>query len=163
MTAGGNPFQSCTHQSRKESPQLRRLIGPAVVAALAAAALPLAALAAPPALAATAAGTGTAPPRVLTCAGKPVVKPSSYVLTCADAYTYFDAIHWTTWGPTSATATATYVQNTCTPTCVAGHFVRYPATLTLSEPEKTTYGELFSAIHYTYSVSASTTLPLKPL
>jgi hypothetical protein len=140
---------------------LRRLIGSVLVTTLAVAALSAAALAAPPA--ATAAATGAAPPRVLTCAGKPVVKPSSYVLTCADAYTYFDQIHWASWGTASATATATYVENTCTPTCVAGRFVRYPATLTLSKPEKTKYGELFSAIHYTYSVSASTTLPLKPL
>ena len=33
-------------------------------------------------------------PSLLTCAGKTTIKPSSYVLACADANTYFDSIHW---------------------------------------------------------------------
>jgi hypothetical protein len=151
--------------SRKERLKLRHHIGPtlAAIAAALPAAAALAAGAAQPAGASSAAATGAPPPRVLTCGGKPVTKPRIYVLTCADAYTYFDTIHWTSWGATSATAKATYVNNTCTPNCVAGHFVRYPTTLTLSKPEKTKYGYLFSAIHYTYSVSKATTLPLEPL
>ncbi|MGH9099445.1 MAG: hypothetical protein ACRDV8_04340 [Acidimicrobiales bacterium] len=108
-------------------------------------------------------GSPASLPRVLDCAGKAVVRPSSYVLTCADANSYFDGIVWATWGPTTARARATYVQNTCTPTCVAGHFVRYPATLTLSAPVKTKYGDLFRVIHYSYSVAGSRTLPVKPI
>jgi len=102
-------------------------------------------------------------PSVLTCAGHTVVKPTSYVLACADANAYFEAIHWKTWGSTSATASATFVQNDCAPTCVAGKFVKYPAQLTLAAPVHTTHGLLFSTIRYRYTVSASTTLPLRTL
>lgn len=136
----------------------RLIAGLVLVATLGLAALPAAA-----ASSGTTSATGAAAPRVLACTGKAVVKPARYVLSCADANTYFDDIHWTTWGGASAKATATYVENTCTPSCVAGRFVRYPGSLTLSKPEKTKYGLLFSVVHYTYVVSGSSTLPLKPL
>jgi hypothetical protein len=103
------------------------------------------------------------PPSVLTCAGKTVIKPASYVLTCADANTYFNSIHWLSWTSTSATATATFVQNDCLPTCAQGKFVKYPARLTLSQPKSTKLGLLFSEIHYSYTVTASTSLPLTTL
>lgn len=134
---------------------MNRPTGLLLVTALAIAPLPVAA--------ASAAGTGVALPRVMTCAGTTVVRPSSYVLACADDYTYFVKIHWTTWSTASATARATFVQNNCTPTCVTGHFVKYPARLTFSEPKKTRYGRLFSKIDYHYTISVSSTLPLEPL
>ena len=105
----------------------------------------------------------TSTPSVLTCAGKVVVRPTSYVLACADANTYFNSIKWTTWGKTTATATATFVQNNCEPNCAAGKFIKYPATLKLSKPKSTKLGLLFSAISYTYETSESTTLPLTKL
>ncbi len=52
---------------------------------------------------------GRTTPSVLTCTGKPAVKPTSYVLACADAGTYFTALHWKTWTDISATASATLV------------------------------------------------------
>jgi hypothetical protein len=85
------------------------------------------------------------------------------VLACADANTYFNSVHWTSWTSRSAEATATLVQNNCAPTCAAGKFVKYPATLTLSQPKSTGLGLLFSVIHYSYTVSESTTLPLTTL
>jgi hypothetical protein len=102
-------------------------------------------------------------PSVLTCAGKKVVKPASYVLACADANEYFKSVHWTNWDMVSAAATGTFVQNNCTPTCVAGKFMSYPAKLWLSEPKATKLGLLFSKVRYSYTVSASTSLPLGPL
>ena len=131
---------------------MRRLAGLVLVATLGLAVLP-------------AAGAPRAPvlPRVLTCAGKAVVRPQSYVLACADANAYFVTIHWSSWGSGSARASATYVRNNCAPTCAQGTFVKYPARLVLSGPKKTAYGWLFSLIRYSYTVSASSTLPLKPL
>ncbi len=136
---------------------MRRLLGLGLVAGIA--------------LAAGGATTGvsnalgaTSPtPHVLTCAGKVVVRPTSYVLACADANTYFNAIRWTSWGRTAATGTATFVQNDCAPTCAAGKFHKYPAVLTLSAPKSTKLGLLFSVIRYRYTVTASTTLPLTRL
>lgn len=122
-----------------------------------------------PALTGGAALTGAAAvaqaplPRVMTCAGKVVMKPTSYVVTCADANTYFNSVHWKNWGTRSATATATLVQNDCIPYCAAGKFKRYPATLTFSVPRSTKYGTLFSKLNYSYTVAQATTLPLRPL
>ena len=137
---------------------MKRLFGP--IAVLVAALGVLSAADVPASLA----SSGTPPvPSVLTCAGKTVVQPGSYVLACADANTYFNAVHWTSWTSRSATATATLVQNNCAPTCAAGEFVQYPAKLTLSQPKPTKLGRLFSVVHYTYTVSESTTLPLTTL
>jgi hypothetical protein len=102
-------------------------------------------------------------PSVLTCAGKAVVKPTSYVLACADANAYFNSVHWTSWTSSSASATATFVQNNCAPTCADGKFIKYPAKLTVSQPKPTKLGLLFSVIGYSYTVSGSTTLPLTTL
>ena len=134
---------------------MERLAGAVLVATLA--------MAVPAAIAAPASTSAPSLPRVLTCAGKAVVKPASYGLACADANSYFVRIHWTSWSRTSARASATYVQNTCTPTCAEGHFVSYPGKLTLFAPKLTKYGLLFSAIRYSYTVSTSSTLPLEPL
>ena len=102
-------------------------------------------------------------PSVLTCAGKVVIRPASYVLACADGNSYFDSIKWTTWGTTSATGAATFVENNCEPDCAAGKFIDYPATLRLSKPKSTKLGLLFGSVNYTYDVSESTTLPLTKL
>ena len=110
-----------------------------------------------------ASSSSTQLPSVLTCAGKTAIKPSNYVLACADANTYFNSIHWTSWTKTSATASATFVQNNCVPTCAEGKFIKYPAKLTLSKPKPTKLGVLFSVIHYNFTVSRSTTLPLTTL
>lgn len=109
------------------------------------------------------AATKAAVPSVLTCAGKVVVKPTGYVLACADANTYFTSVHWRSWTSRSAVATATFVQNNCAPTCAAGKFIKYPAKLTLSRPKQTKLGLLFSVVRYSYTVSAASTLPLKRL
>lgn len=127
-----------------------------VVAALVSTAAPLAAAGGAP-------GVGPALPRVLTCAGKAVVRPTRYVLACADANTYFEAIHWKTWTRTLARATAVFVENTCTPTCAEGRFATHPATLALSEAKQTRYGLLFSVAHYRYRLAGTATLPLEPL
>ncbi|MGH8980623.1 MAG: hypothetical protein ACRDWE_06320 [Acidimicrobiales bacterium] len=102
-------------------------------------------------------------PRVLDCAGRAVIRPGSYVLSCADANAYFDDIHWTSWDATAAVASATFVENTCTPTCAGGHFVKHPARLALSDPRVTRHGRLFSEIRYRYTVSTRSSLPIEPL
>jgi hypothetical protein len=64
---------------------------------------------------------------VLDCPGLPaLVRPKTYILTCADGYDQLTELSWTSWTPGLASATGTLLQNDCTPTCVAGHFHRYP-------------------------------------
>jgi hypothetical protein len=64
---------------------------------------------------------------VLDCPGQPaLVRPKTYILTCADGYVQLDKLSWTSWTPGLASATGTLVKNTCTPSCVAGNFRSYP-------------------------------------
>jgi hypothetical protein len=66
-------------------------------------------------------------PVVLDCTSTPLVRPADYIITCADGGVSFTHIHWTTWLPGFATATATDWVNDCTPFCYDGHFHGYPA------------------------------------
>jgi hypothetical protein len=64
---------------------------------------------------------------VLDCPGLPaLVRPKTYILSCADGYIQLDKLSWTSWTPGLASATGTLVKNTCNPSCVAGHFRSYP-------------------------------------
>jgi hypothetical protein len=69
---------------------------------------------------------------VLDCPGLPaLVRPKTYILTCADGYVQLDRLAWTSWTPGLASATGTLIKNTCTPSCVAGHFRSYPVLVIL--------------------------------
>jgi hypothetical protein len=63
---------------------------------------------------------------VLDCLGKAQVRPSSFILACADANDYLAHLHWTSWGPYLASAVGTQEENDCIPYCAAGHFHAYP-------------------------------------
>jgi len=71
---------------------------------------------------------------VLNCLNKPVVKPSGYVLACADDGMGLQGVHWTSWTSHLASAYATFYENTCTPDCAAGKIIDYPALVTLWDP-----------------------------
>ena len=69
---------------------------------------------------------------VLDCPGLPaLVRPKTYIFTCADGYVQLNKLAWTSWTPGLASATGTLVKNTCTPSCVAGHFHSYPVLVIL--------------------------------
>ena len=76
--------------------------------------------------------TGPIQTVVLDCLGVPaLVRPKNYILTCADGYVQLQKLSWTSWTPGLASATGTLVKNTCTPSCVAGHFHSYPVLVVL--------------------------------
>jgi hypothetical protein len=76
--------------------------------------------------------TGPLQTVVLDCPGVPaLVRPKNYILTCADGYIQLQKLSWTSWTPGLASATGTLVKNTCTPSCVAGHFHSYPVLVVL--------------------------------
>lgn len=89
-------------------------------------------------------GASSAAPRVpgyLGCSSlfpkqhpKPLVRPSKFVVACADGNFSLLDLHWKTWTATGANAVGTASQNDCTPYCAAGHFHSYPATASLSRP-----------------------------
>ena len=90
--------------------------------------------------------------RLLTCTGKLTSKPSTYLLSCADANAGWTGMTWTAWTTSSAVGHGILHQNDCTPNCVSGKFINYRAAVTLSGVIATKkYGELFSkaTFHYT--------------
>jgi hypothetical protein len=56
-----------------------------------------------------------------------MVRPKTFILTCADGNALLDKLSWSSWTPGLASATGSLVLNDCTPYCAAGHFHSYPA------------------------------------
>src|ERR1700722_5314063 len=77
----------------------------------------------------------SATPVVATCLLKQQPRPSSFVLTCADAGDVLSGLHWVSWGATAAFAAAVEQVNDCTPNCASGKFIDYPALVALWRPE----------------------------
>jgi hypothetical protein len=99
------------------------------------------------------AGAGATPTRVLTCNLKLATKPSTYLLSCADANASWTGVSWPVWSASSASGHGILRQNDCTPNCVSGKFIDYRATVKLSNVVATKkYGELFSEATFRYSV-----------
>jgi hypothetical protein len=64
---------------------------------------------------------------VLDCSFKPVVAPSSLIVTCADAGIRLENLRWSSWTPKLASGYGTFRENDCTPNCAEGHFHSYPS------------------------------------
>jgi hypothetical protein len=105
----------------------------------------------------TARGHSPVPPlaltsaKVLTCQGTDVVRPTNYIITCADAYTQLTKTHWTSWTSKSATGTTTFAMNLCKPYCAASKMTFYPhSAVSFTSPITTRHGSLFSllTVHY---------------
>jgi hypothetical protein len=83
------------------------------------------------AAAATAAQHGVV---MVDCDGKPQTRPSSFVLTCADANDALGGMRWVSWG-SQAFGTGTETINSCTPDCADGKLVPYPVLVAVWRPE----------------------------
>jgi hypothetical protein len=68
---------------------------------------------------------------VVNCEFKQQTRPSSFILTCADANDALIHLHWLSWGSGAAFATGIEQINNCTPDCAAGKFVNYPVLVDL--------------------------------
>jgi hypothetical protein len=68
---------------------------------------------------------------VLNCSFRPVVKPGTIVLACADAGLGVDHLHWTRWTRHGAAGYGTFWENLCVPNCVDGHIEHMPARIIL--------------------------------
>ena len=78
-------------------------------------------------------GAPAAHPVVLiNCAGQAQVRPSHYILTCADAGDYLTGIHWVSWRNVAFGSATEHIEN-CYPHCVSksNHWYSYPVLLTL--------------------------------
>lgn len=65
-------------------------------------------------------------PVVIDCATKHQVKPSFYILACADAGALVSRMHWATWGGQAAFGSGTYNFRVCVPNCAQGKTVTFP-------------------------------------
>ena len=72
---------------------------------------------------------------VVGCSGQQQNRPSSFVLTCADANDALTALHWVSWANNFAFGLGTEKVNTCTPDCADGKLVSYAALITLWRPK----------------------------
>jgi hypothetical protein len=88
-----------------------------------------------PASARAAAAQRSAVVAVVDCTGQPQTRPSSFILTCADANDALSGLRWVSWAAGQAFGTGTEKVNTCTPDCADGKLVSYPALITLWRPE----------------------------
>lgn len=89
-------------------------------------------------------------PAMLTCSSVRVTEPSQYVLGCGSGTYVLSDLRWTSWRHTSARGLATFVYNTCSPTCAADHNVAYPARVTLSGVASTSRGLDFKKVSLRY-------------
>jgi hypothetical protein len=101
---------------------------------------------------ATVASASSPLPRLLSCSGKPLLRPTGLVvLSCADANSEIRATHWTSWGGTSAVGTTDFGLNLCTPTCAASTITFFPHSLVrLTGVTTTKQGLRFSRAAITY-------------
>jgi hypothetical protein len=89
--------------------------------------------------------------KVLTCQNSDVVRPRTFIVTCADAYTQLTDTHWTRWTSASAVGTTTFAMNLCKPYCAASKMSYFPhSTVRFSLPISTKRGQVFSllVVHY---------------
>ena len=105
----------------------------------------------------TARGHAPVPPlaltsaKVLTCQGTGVVRPRTYIITCADGYTQLTNTHWTTWTAKSAAGITTFAMNLCKPYCAASKMTYYPnSAVSFTSPVATKHGSLFSLLTVRY-------------
>ena len=87
---------------------------------------------------------------IVSCSSVRLVRPTRYTLGCGNGGYVLSGITWTSWGLRTAAASATYTLNTCVPTCAARHDVSYQATVTASNIQKTTKGNVYRRILLVY-------------
>ena len=65
---------------------------------------------------------------VFDCPGHatPLVRPKTFIISCADDNIYLSHLDWTSWTPAIASAVGSLEMNSCSPSCVSGHFRSYP-------------------------------------
>ena len=99
-------------------------------------------------------GVGCTPPEatawIWDC-GPLVARPTSLILTCADANYELASLRWRGWGHASATATADAKANDCTPNCAAGRFSAYPVTVTATRLKACGRARIYTRLTIAYA------------
>lgn len=114
-------------------------------------ALTVAALAAAGSAALALPASAATKPGVVSCTGKPEVKPKEINLSCADANLMVTGLTWSKWTAKGATGSGSLVWNSCQPTCVAGKAEKYPAKVTLGRVASGAGANVFSGLTLTFT------------
>jgi len=86
-----------------------------------------------------------------TCQGKEVVRPSNFIISCADAGARLTNTKWSSWTATGAVGETDFALNLCKPYCAASKISYFAnSKVTFSAPLMTSHGRLFSrlTVHY---------------
>jgi hypothetical protein len=87
-------------------------------------------------------------------------RPTTLTVTCADGNESLTGLSWSSWAKAGATATGTLETNDCKPDCADGHQIRYPATVTLTDPLNVGDGTfMFQHLRLTVGGSYSSDFP----
>jgi hypothetical protein len=86
---------------------------------------------------------------ISTC-GPLVSAPTQVVLACADGNYELTKVTWHGWGKATAAGTATATANDCTPNCAAGHFHKYPATVSATALKSCGKARYYAKLTITY-------------
>lgn len=74
-------------------------------------------------------------PVLVNCSWKPTAHPKDFIVACGDGNSRLVEMHWSQWGPTSATGIGVNVVNDCVPYCAKGTFRGYPVVVRLDHPK----------------------------
>ncbi|MFI9507935.1 hypothetical protein [Nocardia sp. NPDC052566] len=76
------------------------------------------------------------------CGGKPVMRPASITVTCADANLSVTDITWLSWTDRDARGTGIEHRNNCQPDCAAGQQESMQVTIELSGPVNGVFAQI---------------------
>lgn len=82
----------------------------------------------------TAPARQTTDPVLVDCAGRPEVRPGTFILACGDGNSRLVSMHWYRWDAEAAVGRGSNAVNDCDPYCAAGAFRSYPVTVRLDRP-----------------------------
>lgn len=75
--------------------------------------------------------------------GPRAIAPSTIFLS-GDSTLYVENASWTSWTTTEATGSGAMIVNDCDPDCANGHHFRYPVSIQLDKPVKTSCDQIWS-------------------
>lgn len=106
----------------------------------------------------SAAAASSTVPRLLSCAGKPLVRPTGVVvLSCADANSELRGTDWSSWERSGAAGTTDFGLNLCKPYCAASRMTFFPhSRVQLTGAKTTTHRLLFTRATITYVLHGKT-------
>ncbi len=94
-----------------------------------------------------------------TCQGTEVVRPSNFIISCADAGARLTDTKWSSWTSTGAVGVTRFALNLCKPYCAASPISYFAnSKVTFSAPLLTSHGKLFSRLTVRYRLNGKTDL-----